>query len=102
MKVIHRDLKLENVLMDFSDAYEEEGELICKLTDFGFATLMQQDEEASLQIGTPYYMAPELIQGKTYDNKVDIWAIGVITTELLCGHLPFEANNKQNLFRKVC
>ena len=37
VKVMHRDLKLENVLMDFSDAYEEEGELICKLTDFGFA-----------------------------------------------------------------
>ena len=87
-KVMHRDLKLENVMMDFSDVKREDGELICKITDFGFAKKINMDEPAEI-IGTPLYMAPEVIEGKKYDNRVDIWALGVITAELLLGHLPF-------------
>ena len=97
MKVMHRDLKLENVLMDYSD-----GEHVCKVTDFGFAHFMQADGEDNEIIGTPFYMAPEVINGKNYDNKVDIWALGVITAELLTGHPPFLANNKAQLFDKIC
>ena len=46
-------------------------------------------------------MAPEVIKGESYDNKIDIWAIGVIACELLTGHLPYFANNKETLFADI-
>ena len=47
------------------------------------------------------YMAPEVIKQESYDNKVDIWALGVITTELLTGHSPFTATTKKELFNNI-
>ena len=47
-------------------------------------------------------MAPEVIKLQKYDNRVDVWALGVITTELLFGHLPFNGKNKKELYEKIC
>ena len=52
------------------------------------------------RIGTPYYMAPEVLEG-AYDETCDMWSIGVITYCLLCGYPPFNADTDQQLFRKI-
>jgi len=82
-KVIHRDLKLENFLFDNEDTDT------IRLIDFGLSKHFDQDgEKHNLAVGTPYTIAPEVIQGE-YDEKVDVWALGVITYLLLCGETPF-------------
>ena len=47
-------------------------------------------------------MAPETLAGQKFDHSVDVWALGVITAELLLGHLPFNGKNKEELFTKIC
>jgi len=86
---LHRDLKPENVMI----ARRETGELVCGVTDFGIAANRLQDATFTLQgsiLGTPNYMAPEQAQGlPSLGPAVDIYAIGVMLYELLCGKLPF-------------
>lgn len=86
--IIHRDLKPDNILLsDDSDDSE------IKLADFGFATSVNPESAdhkiLQTQLGTPNYIAPEIIHGKSYNYKCDIWSFGVITYVLLSGHLPF-------------
>ena len=65
------------------------------MTDFGFATKYTLGVGETLVVGTPLYMAPELCQIPTaYDDKVDIWAVGVITYILLSGKCPFRARGR--------
>ena len=52
-------------------------------------------------VGTPIYMAPEVLQKKPYDNKVDVWALGIITCELLFAHTPFNGTSREQLFHKI-
>ena len=52
------------------------------------------------KIGTPYYVSPEVLEGK-YDNSCDIWSLGVIAYIMLCGYPPFNAENENQLFRKI-
>ena len=59
--VIHRDLKLENIMVDLERIDEEQTSLICKVTDFGFARALEKDQKETLSVGTPIYMAPELV-----------------------------------------
>ena len=96
-RVTHRNLKLENILLCKSG---EDNKLVCKLTDFGYVRYIE-DTETSLIIGNPLYMAPEVINGDTFDEKIDIWALGIITCQLLTGYHPFVANDKVSLFAKV-
>ena len=81
-KIIHRDIKLENFLI--------ENNTIIKLIDFGCCVLLTEDEPKRLSIcGTHLYMSPELINSQPYDYCVDIWALGVLFFELLHGYSPF-------------
>ena len=75
---MHRDLKLENVMISNSEI---------KLVDFGFATYFKTEE--SLSLGSPLYMAPELHLSQAYTEKVDVWSLGVIASILLIGDMPF-------------
>ena len=86
--VMHRDLKLENVMIDIQNIHQHR-ESICKITDFGFARTITKGRLESEEIGTPTYMAPEMIRGEYHDNRVDVWALGILTSELLFGHEPF-------------
>ena len=79
--MVHRDLKPENVLMDFTDITNFD----VKIADFGFASLYDPEEGMDNYLGTPCYMAPEMLQGKKYNEKVDVWSIGVIVFMLLSG-----------------
>ncbi|XP_050433462.1 maternal embryonic leucine zipper kinase-like [Adelges cooleyi] len=92
----HRDLKPENVLLDKDQNL--------KLIDFGLCAKPQGGMESLLltSCGSPTYAAPELIKGvKYHGSEVDIWSMGVILYALLCGCLPFESDNIDELFRKI-
>lgn len=83
--MMHRDLKLENIMVDLqSGEKEDESCMVCKITDFGFACMMDPARRNSLSVGTPMYMAPDVLN-KAYDNKADIWSIGVIAYIILTG-----------------
>jgi len=85
--MVHRDLKPENVLLDYADETNFE----IKIADFGFACLFDPKNGMDAYLGTPCYMAPEILQGKKYNEKVDIWSIGVIAFMLLSGQMLFNA-----------
>jgi len=92
--IIHRDLKPENSMM--SDLSEN---AFLKIVDFGLSKIMGINEKSNEAYGTLSYAAPEVIQKSDYDNKVDIWSLGVIMYFLICGYLPF--NDKNNNFTKI-
>ena len=78
---LHRDIKSDNVLVGFDGAV--------KLADFGFAAgLTQEQDKRRSVVGTPYWMAPELIRGQEYDAKVDVWSLAVTALELAEGEPP--------------
>jgi len=80
--IVYRDLKPENVMLD------AQGYL--KLIDFGAAKKLEEGQsKAFTAIGTPHYMAPEVMRGHGYSTEVDIWSLGVMLFELVCGYLPF-------------
>lgn len=92
-KILHRDFKLANVL-------KHDG--IIKIADFGFAKLLdEEDVTTTTMLGSPLNMAPEILNNKEYNNKVDIWSIGTVFYEMLFGKPPYTANNMVELVKKV-
>ena len=93
-KIIHRDLKSGNVFLMKSG--------LVKLGDFGIAKGFKSTmEKAKTMVGTPYYLSPEIIGGKPYDNKSDIWSLGVLLYEMMTFKMPFEANSLPMLSNKI-
>ena len=88
--IIHRDIKPENILLDL------EGN--CKLCDFGWSVLTNENSLRKTFCGTVEYMAPEIINNEKYDKSIDIWALGVLLFELIHGFSPFVFNNNYNQF----
>ncbi len=72
-----------------------------KITDFGFACFFNPHEGLNDVLGSPLYMAPEIVAEKTYDNRVDIWSVGVIAYILLSGRPPFKARSKEEIFNSI-
>lgn len=120
-KIAHRDIKLENILLATTELDESKDEFTItkiKLADFGFAARYpssgkgvdheqnQPGDEAQggfkTQLGTPLYVAPEILKGKKYDFSVDMWSLGVLMYILLCGYPPFHNKDTQKLYKLIC
>ena len=88
--IIHRDIKLDNVLIDLNNNI--------KLCDFGVGKMIHEGEILTDQCGTPAYIAPEILENKGYEGPpVDIWSSGVVLYAMLSGTVPFKANNLNEL-----
>lgn len=82
---MHRDIKPENILIHNN---------ILKVADFGFCKPLQdRDSMADTMLGSPIYMAPEVLKGQQYTMKADVWSLGVVLYRMLFGFCPFESNN---------
>ena len=93
--VTHRDLKPENILFENNSPDAE-----IKIIDFGLSRKYSKDGKLHSVLGTPYYVAPEVLKGN-YDQKCDIWSIGAMTYLLLCGKPPFNGNSDQEIFNNI-
>ena len=116
INIIHRDLKLENIMVNF-DTEKDKEELNMmkakiKIIDFGLAIILPSyDSLANTAVGTMLYMDPKILEEfynkafadkkKTYGKEVDIWSLGCICYELFRGKYPFEAQDIQELFTKI-
>jgi serine/threonine protein kinase len=94
MGVVHRDIKLSNIL-----CRETRGGLFIVLSDFGLATLSSNEAEMRRRCGSPGYVAPEMIAGLPYDERVDCFSVGVVAYSVLCGHSPFDESCIQGTMR---
>lgn len=93
--IIHRDIKPENIMIDAHGAP--------RLMDFGLARVRDGERMTATGtlMGSPAHMAPEIVEGKDYDKRVDIFALGTVLYYLCTGTLPFDANNPATLLQKI-
>ena len=120
INIIHRDIKLANVLLHFPNRPDldtmdkkdklnflrtvnlAEVEFIARLADFGLSTIHNPDRKGHQSIcGTPLYSAPQLLRKNRYTYKVDVWALGIMTYEMLMGRTPFHSYEMRDLIAKI-
>jgi len=117
--IMHRDLKLPNILLHFPELTRDQicseqfsiqsftseveitGEhavkVVVKIADLGFARRLAPDDLAKTTCGTPLNMAPEVLEGHEYDLTADVWSLGCVFYEMLTGFSPFTGTNQRNL-----
>ena len=94
LKILHRDIKAENIFLD------KDGN--AKIGDLGVAKVMTHAVDfAKTLVGTPYYLSPELCENKPYNHKSDVWSLGCVVYEMMTGSHPFNAQNQGALFVKI-
>ncbi|OHT14954.1 AGC family protein kinase [Tritrichomonas foetus] len=92
--VVHRDLKSANILLAAPD--------LLKIADLGISTVLHKTELARTQIGTPLYIAPEVWKKRPYDQKCDMWSLGVLLYEMMTFTYPFTGRDQKELAQRVC
>jgi len=95
-KIAHCDMKPKNLLL-----LSEDNDNYIKLADFGFAARVHEPKSLSKQCGTPFFVAPEILMRKPYDEQSDMWSVGCIVFLLLSGNLPFMGRSQKELFRNI-
>ena len=124
-QVMHRDLKLANILVhlpktDLTKVNQLQGnakkialnqllgeidlvkeDIQIKIADLGFARLLQSDDLSQTMCGTPLVMAPEVLYGKKYNHKADVWSLGIVMFEMLTGFSPFTGRDRDDLARNL-
>jgi len=99
--IVHRDIKPENILVQNIDKKKNKMEEIhIKLIDFGASNFFKENEILKLKVGSPYYIAPEVLN-KNYNEKCDIWSAGVVLYVMLTGKFPFVGQTSQKLFESI-
>ncbi|XP_029623623.1 serine/threonine-protein kinase 33-like isoform X3 [Salmo trutta] len=102
--IVHRDLKLENILVKSYHHGVDNDMINIKVTDFGLSVKkggVGSENMLKATCGTPIYMAPEVINAHEYSQQCDVWSIGVIMYMLLCGEPPFIATSEERLFEMI-
>ena len=97
MRITHRDIKPENLMFRHKDS-DDMSDIV--LVDFGMATEFVPGQTMSAQVGSPSYVAPEVLKGK-YTENADVWSIGVIMYILLCGEPPFHGDSPSIIMQQV-
>ncbi|CAF3641067.1 unnamed protein product [Rotaria socialis] len=103
MNIVHRDLKLENILLKNSPKNKTD-QFDIRVTDFGLSSkksITCTDSLFNEYCGTPLYMAPEILENKNYSALCDVWAMGVIMYYLICGRHPYVANDERRLLEII-
>ncbi len=93
--VCHRDLKPENFMFASSHKHAE-----IKIIDFGLSKFISKGQKLDTIVGTPYYVAPEVLRGQ-YNQTCDMWSVGVLLYILLCGYPPFTGKGSKEIFKKI-
>jgi serine/threonine protein kinase len=91
-EVIHRDIKPENLL-------NSQGTI--KIADFGWSVYAPQEGRRETLCGTLDYLPPEMVKGDSHDKNVDIWSLGILCYELLCGAPPFETDTHSETYERI-
>ena len=91
--IVHRDLKPANILVHQNTF---------KICDFGFAKYLKELSKMNkTSVGTPMYMSPQVLKGKPYTNKTDVWSLGVLAYEMMFGRTPWQGNSEDNLYKNM-
>lgn len=93
LNIVHRDIKPENILMSRPD--------FPKITDFGLATFRNEDKHIHSVVGTPSYVAPEIIRNVPYGPPADVWSCGIVLYFMLSGQRPFTGDTREDIKRSV-
>ena len=105
--IVHCDLKPENIIFEIPKEETEDSDennnlnfLDIKIVDFGLSSRIKKNQKLNNTVGTPYFIAPETLKGE-YDEKCDIWSIGVILYYMLIGKFPFFSEENYEIFQKI-
>lgn len=101
-KILHRDIKLENIMIDGKENDKETGEELfwVKIIDFGTAKLFEKNKKEKDVVGSSYYIAPEVLK-QSYNEKCDTWSVGVILYMTLVGRAPFDGKDDEEIIYKI-
>ena len=98
-KILHRDLKLGNILIKFTD--ETKKHFIPKLADYGFSKELNIYNTRTTHLGTPATMAPEIMMNLPYDDKSDLWSVGVMMYQLYYREIPYDGMTEVEILNKI-
>ena len=98
--IIHRDLKLDNILIKYTD--NTKTKFIVKLSDYGLSKqLVSLSKFCNTHAGTPLTMAPEIINDEEYNDKCDLWSLGVIIYQMFFKQYPYSSNTEMGLLKQI-